>query len=207
MNEYIKGGIVGGTTVFIGYPFDTIKTCLQNKKNISFKISNLYKGLSYPLAFSVLFNSSLFSVHNYFQKKVNNHYFSGFIAGAICSPILNTVELIKVNKQIMREVNLKNPFLGCIGTISRESIASSFYFGTYFYLKDKYNPAISGGCAGAMSWLVSYPLDTVKTRIQSGITRSYIKAFLMKDLWKGFSYCLARAVIVNSAGFYIYDIL
>ena len=45
MNEYLKGGIVGGSTVFIGYPLDTIKTCIQNKQNISYKISNLYKGI------------------------------------------------------------------------------------------------------------------------------------------------------------------
>ena len=51
MNEYIKGGIVGGTTVFVGYPLDTMKTCIQNKQKISYSITNLYKGISYPLAF------------------------------------------------------------------------------------------------------------------------------------------------------------
>lgn len=205
MNEYIKGGIVGGTTVFVGYPLDTMKTCIQNKQKISYSITNLYKGISYPLAFSVLFNSTLFSLHNYFQKKVHNHYVSGFIAGTISAPILNTIELYKVNKQLMKQVNYTKPLLGCLGTISRESTASSFYFGTYFSLKEDYHPAIAGGCAGAMSWLVSYPFDTVKTRVQSGMCKTYSEAFLQKNLWKGFSVCLGRAIIVNSAGFYIYD--
>ena len=31
MDEYIKGGIVGGSTVILGYPLDTIKTIKQNK--------------------------------------------------------------------------------------------------------------------------------------------------------------------------------
>tara|TARA_B100000963_G_scaffold349628_1_gene358904 strand:- start:2189 stop:2812 length:624 start_codon:yes stop_codon:yes gene_type:complete len=207
MNEYLKGGIVGGSTVFIGYPLDTIKTCIQNKQNISYKISNLYKGISYPLGFSVIFNSTLFSLHNYFQNKVNNHFFSGFIAGSISAPILNTVELYKVNKQLNKKINYKNPLLGCIGTVMRESSASAFYFGIYFYMKEDYHPAISGGCAGAMSWIISYPIDTIKTRIQSGMSKTYLEAYLKNNLWKGFSYCLGRAILVNSAGFYIYESL
>lgn len=207
MNEYIKGGIVGGSTVFIGYPLDTMKTCIQNKQNISLHIKHLYKGISYPLAFSVIFNSTLFSLHDYFEHKINNHYISGFLAGTISAPLLNTVELYKVNKQLLQQVNYKKPFLGCLGTISRESTASAFYFGVYFSMRNDYHPAISGGTAGAMSWLVSYPFDTIKTRIQSGMCKTYSEAFLKQNLWKGFSYCLARAIIVNSAGFYIYDIL
>ena len=205
MNEYIKGGIVGGSTVFIGYPLDTMKTCMQNKQNISLNIKHLYKGISYPLAFSVIFNSTLFSLHDYFENKISNHYISGFLAGAISAPLLNTVELYKVNKQLLQKVNYRNPLLGCLGTIIRESTASAFYFGIYFSMKDDYHPTIAGGCAGAMSWIVSYPFDTVKTRVQSGMCKTYPEAFLQKNLWKGFSFCLGRAIIVNSAGFYIYD--
>ena len=69
MNEYIKGGIVGGATVFIGYPLDTMKTCIQNKQKISYSISHLYKGISYPLAFSVLFNSTYSHYIIIFKRK------------------------------------------------------------------------------------------------------------------------------------------
>ena len=184
-----------------------MKTCIQNKQKIHYRIGYLYKGMSYPLGFSVIFNSTLFSLHDYFQYRVNNHFVSGFIAGAISAPILNTIELYKVNKQLMKKVNYKKPLLGCIGTIMRESTASSFYFGTYFYMKDDYHPAIAGGCAGAMSWTVSYPIDTIKTRIQSSMSKTYINAIKNGNLWSGFSYCLGRAIIVNSIGFYVYDLL
>jgi solute carrier family 25 (mitochondrial carnitine/acylcarnitine transporter), member 20/29 len=208
MNEFIKGGIVGGSTMIIGYPLDTIKTNKQNNRVFRYTIKNLYKGMSYPLGFSMLFNSSLFSIHNYIYNKTENHFTSGFIAGSICSPILNTVELYKVNKQLYKTTNFKKPFLGIMSTMSRESIASSFYFGVYFYMMDKqYHPALSGGIAGISSWLTTYPIDTIKTRIQSKEYISYMEAIRKGYLFNGLSYCLARAFIVNSAGFYIYHSL
>jgi solute carrier family 25 carnitine/acylcarnitine transporter 20/29 len=209
MNEYIKGGIVGGTTIFIGYPLDTIKTCIQNNKHPSDKINNLYKGLKYPLGFSIMFNSTLFSLHDFFEKNhnINNHYISGYLAGAISAPLLNVIELYKVNLQLRHKFNYKNPFLGCFGTVMRESVASSFYFGAYFSMRDNYHPAIAGGTAGALSWAVSYPIDTIKTRVQSGRCKSYMGALKQRNLWNGLSYCLGRAVIVNSIGFYIYESL
>ena len=44
--------------------------------------------------------------------------------------------------------------------------------------KINYHPLISGGVAGALSWLFTYPIDTVKTRVQSNI--SFKKAILLK---------------------------
>ena len=149
MNETIKGGIVGSSTVLIGYPLDTIKTYKQNKQNLRYNLKNLYRGMSAPLGFSVIFNSSLFTLHNYFNKDINNHFISGFIAGSISAPIVNTVELYKINKQLKQKFNIYRPFLGCWGSIGREGIASAFYFGIYNYYKDKgHHPAVAGGVAG-----------------------------------------------------------
>ena len=208
MNETIKGGIVGSSTVLIGYPLDTIKTYKQNKQNLRYNLKNLYRGMSAPLGFSVIFNSSLFTLHNYFNKDINNHFISGFIAGSISAPIVNTVELYKINKQLKQKFNIYRPLLGCGSSIGREGVASAFYFGIYNYYKDKgYHPAFAGGLAGCSSWLFSYQIDTIKTRIQSGLATTYIDAIKQGNLNRGLSYCLYRAIIVNSIGFYIYDSL
>ena len=208
MDEYIKGGIVGGSTVILGYPLDTIKTIKQNKQTIKYSIRNLYRGIVYPLSFSVIFNSTLFTLHGKFYKKLDNHYYSGFLAGALSAPLLNTIELYKVNKQLGRSIDYKKPFKGCLYTILREGSASSFYFGAYFYLKEKnIHPMISGGSAGVLSWLFSYPIDTIKTRIQSGECLNFKEAFKKGGIFNGLSYCLIRAGIVNSFGFYIYESL
>ena len=64
-----------------------------------------------------------------------------------------------------------------------------------------YHPLISGGVAGALSWLFTYPIDTVKTRVQSNI--SIKKAIMLKNYWNGISIALSRAFIVNGVGFYV----
>ena len=56
-NEYTLGNIFGITQTIIGYPFDTIKTNLQNSKNINIYIKSplkLYTGVKYPLVLSCL---------------------------------------------------------------------------------------------------------------------------------------------------------
>ena len=208
MNETIKGGIVGSSTVLIGFPLDTIKTFKQNNQMLRYSVKNLYRGMSAPLGFSVIFNSSLFTLHNYFNKEINNHFISGFIAGSLSAPIISTIELYKINKQLQQKINIYRPLLGCGGSICREGVASAFYFGMYNYYKDKgHHPAVAGGVAGCSSWLFSYQIDTIKTRIQSGLATTYIDAIKQGNLNRGLTYCLCRAVIVNSIGFYIYDTL
>ena len=69
----------------------------------------------------------------------------------------------------------------------------------FTFIDKNYHPFISGGMAGIASWTISYPLDTLKTRIQSGDT--YMKAINKGNYFKGLPYCLVRAFIVNGTGF------
>ena len=59
---------------------------------------------------------------------------------------------------------------------------------------------MSGGVAGSMSWLLTYQIDTVKTRIQSGDT--FNQALLKQNFNKGILFCLLRGFIVNGCGFF-----
>ena len=81
----------------------------------------------------------------------------------------------------------------------------SIYFGTYFNLKEKnFNPLIAGGLAGLANWTVTYPLDVIRSRqIAQNIPMK--QAIKQKQLWKGFSICATRAVIVNAANFWVYE--
>lgn len=91
-------------------------------------------------------------------------------------------------------------------TFLRESISTGLYFHTYFSLIDKYDAFNSGGIAGCASWLLTYPLDTYKTRVQANSKyemKMNVKNF--KSLWNGLSFCLVRAYLVNGIGFYIYN--
>ena len=55
------------------------------------------------------------------------------------------------------------------------------------------------------SWLLTYPLDTIKTRIQSNSSKSFNRFIIMGNLFKGLNICLIRAFFVNSVGFYTYE--
>ena len=76
----------------------------------------------------------------------------------------------------------------------------------HVHLNTYFNPLLAGGIAGLLSWTFTYPVDVVKSRIQSGKSINYHEAIRKKNLWKGYSFCAGRAIVVNSLGFYIYDL-
>lgn len=64
---------------------------------------------------------------------------------------------------------------------------------------------IAGIAAGIAQALTGHPLDTIKTRVQSGAAKTIREAFQQRGLWVGLIPCLARAAITNSIGFYVYE--
>lgn len=209
MNESISGMVAGGVSTLIGHPLDTIKTWKQNSNsNIKFNIKNILRGYKYPLLSSITFNGYLFGINNYINNNYyDNHLVSGAITGFSFSFLVNPFELYKVRKQCGKKVlYTSNPLRGICMTLPRETIGCSFYFGTYNYLKNNnVEPLFGGAIAGIVSWTVSYPFDTMKTKIQLHNKLSYKQAFKQGNYWKGFNYCILRAVIVNSIVLYTYE--
>ena len=205
IEQYAIGSIIGIVQSCIGHPFDTLKVYKQNKISKKLTFAGYYKGLKYPACISTFQNSILFGNYDKFNKKIDNKFISGFLSGSIIGIISSPFELFKTQSQLLRKDKI-NIFRGMPLTISRESIASGCYFSIYYYLKDNnVHPFISGGTCGWLSWLVTYPIDTIKTRIQTDPNISYIYALKQRNLWNGFSYCSCRAVIVNSVGFIIFE--
>ena len=101
-----------------------------------------------------------------------------------------------------------NLFRGFYATLPREIIGCSLWFGTYNYLKQKnIHPIISGSLTGAVSWTLSYPIDVIKTRIQSNPKLSYKDAIKMGYLWKGYKYCILRTIVFSSILVPTYELL
>jgi hypothetical protein len=196
MNDYYKGTISGIAQTISGHPFDTIKVLKQN--NIQSKISlknllNYYKGITFPLiSNSVVIGSQFYIYHNH----------SSLLAGLVSGLIITPIDYFKTQKQILKnyKYRLQRP-LGFGVTISRELVSVPIYFNSYYYINHKIdNSFISGGIAGILSWLVPYPLDTIKTRVQSGY--SLKESIKLGNLFKGLKFCILRAFLVNSIGFY-----
>lgn len=232
MQEYLLGNLVGLSQVLIGHPFDTLKTNLQNSKDIKIffkKPIYLYRGISYPLLMNSFSTSILFGNYDYFLNKTNNKLISGILTGVISSIILTPFDYKKIQLQLQIPPNaqqtpntlntpntpntlnalnnIKKYYTGFAYTLTREIIAIPVYFYTYHYLNEMTNPFIAGGFAGVSSWLLSYPFDTLKTRKQLNQTYTIKELYKIGNLYKGLPITLVRAFIVNGSSFYLYDFI
>jgi solute carrier family 25 (mitochondrial carnitine/acylcarnitine transporter), member 20/29 len=211
-NEFVNGFIVGTAQVLSGHPLDTLKSNMQKYKKINWDIfkrnpRQLYRGITYPLLGNGIINAIFFGLNKHFYTKYHNYYLSGAFAGFTTSFITNPIDLYKIRKQVAKKnIYRINPFRGYISTTARESLAMSIYFGIYHDLIDRHwNPFLAGSFTGVMTWLITYPIDVIKTRIQSDSKITHYQALKQQNLWKGLNICLLRALIVNGVSFSIYD--
>ena len=210
----ISSCLSGSIHIFIGYPFDTIKTLRQsssfiNTQNMSYK--RLFQGIKYPLIQNSLINSTCFGLNNYFLNKIENKNISHLLTAVTSTFILTPLDKFK----IMSQYNLQY-------TISMKNIVNSFkyfhvvcaceipstflYFYSYYKLKEYGIPIfISGGFAGISSWVFTYPFDTIKTRLQNESCNSIKQAMKQGGLYNGLMICLFRSFFVNGVNFYCYD--
>ena len=209
MTEYYVAGIISGITqTIIGHPFDTVKVYYQNSLKDKIKIRNLYRGLSYPLFTNSAVCSLNFGVFNKFRENYHtSNCLSGAISGIATSIVLTPIELYKIRKQLLINDTKYIPlFKGFSSCLLREIPAYATYFSSYYFLKDNgFSVLNSGGLAGILCWLVTYPLDVIKTRIQSDKAYNIMSAIKQGKLFRGISICLLRSYPVNAIGFFSYE--
>ena len=229
--ECFRGAASGLTQVIVGHPFDTVKVWLQspqyNMENASKTIKigtltipyrRLYNGVTAPLLSNSIVNSVFFGISHKVHEYTDNWLVSGAIAGAMGSLVSNPFDVWKINRQIYTKetsnTNIKNllkfPMYRGLGySIARESPAMALYFYVYHKLKEEHNisPLVAGAATGLFGWIVTYPVDVIKTRIQSNSANSLKQALSQGNLWRGIMPVLIRAPIVNGASFWVYNYL
>ena len=211
MNEFICGAFSGLCQAFAGHPLNTLKVWKQNNVAIKNKltISNLYRGISYPIQSSIILNSLTFSIY----CKVNNYtcnsnYFcSGLLTGIAITPFQFGYDVATIKRQMNQKFKLNNIFntKGFISAMVRQSLGLAIYFSSYHNLRDNNVDIIyAGGISGFTNWIITYPIDVVKTR-QISNNINIKDALKMNNLYKGVSFCIFRAFIVNIIAFYVYE--
>lgn len=188
-------------------------------------------------------NAILFGLYGNIQRSVakneddlRSHIAAGAIAGFAQSFISGPMEMAKIRLQVQKNLVYKSAidcliksakcggvrevYRGITLTVMREIPGFSAYFFTYEALM-KYGSSstlemlFAGGMAGVVSWLITYPIDVVKTRIQSdGIkgdpikykgTIHCIKCGLAEEgyrfLFRGLNSTLIRAFPTNAVTF------
>jgi solute carrier family 25 carnitine/acylcarnitine transporter 20/29 len=226
--EFILGNIFGITQIIIGYPFDTLKTNIQNKQSIKTflqKPISLYSGVLFPLFSNCLSMSLIFTNYDYFYTTTNSTILSGVLTGFISSFIITPFDYRKIiaqthlshkqrislhgktSNQNTYQFLIRKYYSGLGLTIAREVSSSPIYFGTFHYCNDhlRQNAFVSGGIAGIASWIVSYPIDTLKTRRQLNQSLKLQQLINQGPLYNGLTITLIRAFIVNSCCFSMYE--
>ncbi|KAL5344120.1 mitochondrial carrier domain-containing protein [Aspergillus crustosus] len=132
---------------------------------------------------------------------------------------------VDVVRQLYKEGGVRSVFRGSAMTLARDGPGSAAYFAAYEYIKrtltpkdangnvtgDLSLPAVlaAGGAAGIAMWIPVFPIDTIKSRLQSapgkptigGTIRAVYGNGGFKAFFPGFGPALARAVPANAATF------
>lgn len=131
---------------------------------------------------------------------------------------------LDVVRQLYAEGGLRSVFKGSAMTLARDGPGSAAYFATYETIKRYLTPKDENGVAGSLSltavmaaggaagiamWIPVFPVDTIKSRLQSaegkptigGVIREVYGKGGIKAFFPGFGPALARAVPANAATF------
>ncbi|KAF2720941.1 carnitine/acyl carnitine carrier [Polychaeton citri CBS 116435] len=131
---------------------------------------------------------------------------------------------IDVVRQLMKEGGIRSVYRGSFMTLARDGPGSAAYFATYEVIKRRLTPKdadgkpgklslpavmAAGGAAGIAMWIPVFPVDTVKSRLQSaagnptigGTIRELYGKGGFKAFFPGMAPAMARAVPANAATF------
>jgi solute carrier family 25 carnitine/acylcarnitine transporter 20/29 len=230
MNNEFMYGMIGGTVgVMTSHPFDTIKTRIQSKTSLTIKDAiksgSLYHGLSAPLVGVMIEKSIVFGFYEKSKILIKNDFVNGIIGGLMCSVIVTPIDKIKIhyqNKTVdnKNKLMLKSLYRGFIPTVLRETPGFGIYFSTYNYLNNNYNDDknlgknfIFGSLSGLSAWLFIYPMDLIKTTIQSSNEKKEIKQVInniyntggLSNFYKGFSLACMRCMPLHGGVFLGYE--
>ncbi|EZA52627.1 hypothetical protein DMN91_001677 [Ooceraea biroi] len=169
--------------------------------------------------------------------RLSAHFLAGASAGIAQTPVSSPIELAKTRLQLMtpsqgtshgpmqclrniyRQEGYRGIFKGLGVTFLREGPSYGVYFVTYEILTrtsskepiSTFRMLLAGGLAGTASWVISYPVDVIKSRIQAESSNRYSGALdcLKKSvraegytcLFRGLNSTILRAFPTNAATF------
>jgi solute carrier family 25 carnitine/acylcarnitine transporter 20/29 len=123
-------------------------------------------------------------------------------------------------RQLFREGGIRSVYRGTFMTLARDGPGSAAYFATYEIVKRRLSSGdagqlsllaimAAGASAGVAMWIPVFPVDTVKSRLQSasgnptigGVVRKLYGKGGVRAFFPGLGPALARAVPANAATF------
>lgn len=240
VNGFVAGFAYGATSVFVGQPLDTIKTKVQmNSATSSWRvgadlfrtegIAGLYRGGLSLLMGGALIRSAQFGVNDAVLQLLRDGSPSrprvwgvldlqivaaGFCGGIARGLVETPFEYIKVRRQLSSDWKWTQTFQGGGATMLRNSVLFSSFV-IYMDISKLYvnlSPFWLGSICANLAWLTIWPMDVVKTQLQSGdgtvkgksIPQMLLHVIKTRALFRGLVPGLLRSTISNGCAMVAY---
>jgi hypothetical protein len=219
--DLLPGFLSGLTRVIISYPFDYIKLHIQTSTKIEFKnvkISTLYRGAIIPFLTTPIDRGITFYLYNLLKDKGYNKFSSSLLVN-LASCIYNTpIQVYNINYIVKDEIIKNNFYKGFHIEYLKNILGGTIFLYTYekskelSIIKDSYYIGLySGIISSIINWSIIYPIDTIKTLIQTDFKNhisisNKIKKEGFKSLYKGISLMYLKSIPSASLGMLIYEI-
>lgn len=212
--DLIPGFIQGITRVLISYPFDYIRTNIQMNQtqtirsfvcSPSFSFIKAYSGCSIPLVIVPLDRAIQFFIYERLKYNTFIAALASSSVSAMYSIPMNHINTLIVTKKEIK-INLKTVYRGGIPDGIRNFISGFIYIYTYGNLRKipekHHNYFLFGVISSLSSWLITYPLDTLRVLRQTQ-TNLPITSFTVA--YRGFSLLALRILPSAGAGMWAYE--
>ena len=233
--ELIPGLLQGLTRVTISYPADVLK--VQMQKQLYPDTISAFKHIAKTDPFKFYRGSSICytiigfdrSLQFYFLEKINkkyNQFTSAFIVSLFNSIYMLPMQYLTTNISLLNKNNnvltfikntkIRDLYKGYFIETPKNILSTTIYLGSYLKFRslidnNKLYPFI-GGLSGIITWLVVYPIDTIRTELQTTqnikikeliLNRININGF--KSFYKGITPVLVRTFPSSFMGMYVYE--
>lgn len=237
-DEILAATGAGCASTVVGHPLDTVKVHMQTTgvrstiKTAQYLVRQraLFRGITPPLVNAIVMNSIMFGVFRGVKDLCGDSFTgsmtAGIISGFTTACISTPTDYVKIQAQLqgiqsldlIKKTIKSRPyalFRGHIVNLGREGVFTMVYLGLYDILQPEgfVQVAAASSATGALAWVASYPMDTVKSVVQ-GSKLGISTTDAVSAVWRRggsssfYAGCLSstgRAILVTSLRMVTYE--
>lgn len=166
----LAGMTAGVIKCLVSHPFNTYKVYKQVGKVPPNDIKGLYQGIQAPMGRNALEHSSHMGFRDITSMVlgIENPFLVGLLSGIPQALFITPMDYACTRLQLGKPVIWSHCLRGIQWIIFKEMIGGMTFFGIYEGSKPHIdNPGVRGSLAAISAMIVSYPMDTIKTRHQA----------------------------------------
>lgn len=222
--DFLPGFISGLARVIISYPFDYIKLHYQTNKKLDLKkitVKNLYRGATLPFFTVPIDRAITFYLYEKFKKMEYSNIVSSLLVNLFSNIYNVPIQIYNINQILKNKIPTNNLYRGLPIEYLKNILGGTIFLWSYDKTKDFsitksniLNGLISGSLASIVNWSIIYPIDTIKTLVQTKIDETYIKIIRKRiaeegflSFYRGISIMYLKSIPSASIGMLMYELI